>query len=204
MTPNALYYGDNLDILREYIPHESVDPIYLDPLGLCPVEHHASRAGEGMEGLQGRTEDWEILSIGLHSMEVVPMALYGDKYRGSREYLLVYAELIGAARYRGTITYQEIAGMIGLPSSGSHMGREIGQLLGEIAQEEHQNGRPMLTAIAVGVSGEPGPGFFRLARELGKLEDSSREGERELWVEEMAAVYHAWQRGVATPSRELP
>lgn len=28
---NLLYYGDNLDILREYIPDESVDLIYLDP-----------------------------------------------------------------------------------------------------------------------------------------------------------------------------
>lgn len=28
---NALYYGDNLPILREYIPAESVDLIYLDP-----------------------------------------------------------------------------------------------------------------------------------------------------------------------------
>ena len=28
---NALYYGDNLDILRDRIPPESVDLIYLDP-----------------------------------------------------------------------------------------------------------------------------------------------------------------------------
>ncbi|MBA7651579.1 hypothetical protein ES703_59398 [subsurface metagenome] len=28
---NYLYYGDNLDNLREYIPEESVDLIYLDP-----------------------------------------------------------------------------------------------------------------------------------------------------------------------------
>jgi site-specific DNA-methyltransferase (adenine-specific) len=31
MKTNALYYGDNLDILRRYIPDESVDLIYLDP-----------------------------------------------------------------------------------------------------------------------------------------------------------------------------
>ena len=29
--PNTLYYGDNLDILRQYVPDESVDLIYLDP-----------------------------------------------------------------------------------------------------------------------------------------------------------------------------
>ena len=28
---NTLYYGDNLNILREYIKDESVDLIYLDP-----------------------------------------------------------------------------------------------------------------------------------------------------------------------------
>ena len=28
---NYLYYGDNLDILREHIADESVDLIYLDP-----------------------------------------------------------------------------------------------------------------------------------------------------------------------------
>lgn len=31
ITQNTLFYGDNLKILREYIPSESVDLIYLDP-----------------------------------------------------------------------------------------------------------------------------------------------------------------------------
>jgi len=31
ITKNTLFYGDNLDILREYVPDESVDLIYLDP-----------------------------------------------------------------------------------------------------------------------------------------------------------------------------
>lgn len=29
--PNALYYGDNLEILRSHIADDSVDLIYLDP-----------------------------------------------------------------------------------------------------------------------------------------------------------------------------
>ena len=28
---NTLYYGDNLHIMREHIPDESVDLVYLDP-----------------------------------------------------------------------------------------------------------------------------------------------------------------------------
>jgi len=31
LKTNVLYYGDNLEILRNHIPHESVDLIYLDP-----------------------------------------------------------------------------------------------------------------------------------------------------------------------------
>ena len=31
MTQNTLFYGDNLDILREYLDAECVDLIYLDP-----------------------------------------------------------------------------------------------------------------------------------------------------------------------------
>jgi len=30
-APNKLYYGDNLTVLRDYIPSQSVDLIYLDP-----------------------------------------------------------------------------------------------------------------------------------------------------------------------------
>jgi site-specific DNA-methyltransferase (adenine-specific) len=30
-TTNTLFYGDNLDILRDYVADESVDLVYLDP-----------------------------------------------------------------------------------------------------------------------------------------------------------------------------
>ena len=31
ITENTLFYGDNLNVLREYIANECVDLIYLDP-----------------------------------------------------------------------------------------------------------------------------------------------------------------------------
>ena len=31
LSVNTLYYGDNLDVLRRYVPDESVDLVYLDP-----------------------------------------------------------------------------------------------------------------------------------------------------------------------------
>lgn len=117
-----------------------------------------------------------------------------SKYRGTKEYLLVYAELINAARYRGTTTYQAVAEIMGLPLTGSNMGKQVGQMLGEISEEELGHGRPMLSAIAVGVNGVPGPGFYNWARKLGRLTDDSPEAEQEFLERETRAVYETWAR----------
>ena len=122
------------------------------------------------------------------------MSAATDKYRGSKEYFLAYSELITAARHSGTTTYQAIAQIMRLPLSGSHMGREIGQMLGEISEDEHRYGRPMLSAAAVGVDGRLGTGFFTLAKELGRLEQAADpEAERQFWEKEKEAVYGAWK-----------
>ena len=73
------------------------------------------------------------------------------------------------------------------------MAREVGRALGEISAGEVRDGRPMLSALVVNVSGLPGRGFCRLARSLGKLDDDSPEGRRRFWEREIAAVYAAWQ-----------
>lgn len=99
----------------------------------------------------------------------------GDQYRGTRLYALVLVELVAAAQYRGVTTYQHIAAIMGLPSSGQHMARQIGLVLGEISEDEVGHGRPMLSAVAVGASGEPGPGFYTAAKDLGRaLTDAAR------------------------------
>lgn len=118
------------------------------------------------------------------------MPVVKDKYRGSIEYALVYSELITAARYRGTVTYQEIAKMMGLALSGNYMQSLIGQVLGEIAEDEVMRGRPMLSAIAVGVNGKPGPGLYTLAKELGRLNNQADE---DFWVSEKKALYQTWK-----------
>jgi len=48
---NTLYYGDNLDILREHMPEESVDLIYLD-LPLKRARRHREEKGEQKELFQ--------------------------------------------------------------------------------------------------------------------------------------------------------
>lgn len=115
------------------------------------------------------------------------------KYRGTKEYFLVLAELITAARYKGKVTYQEVAKLIGFPLQGNYMGAEIGHLLGEISEDEANQGRPMLSAIVVTTAGHPGPGFFELARHLGRLHSDARDEELRFWKAEVDAVYGTWQ-----------
>jgi hypothetical protein len=121
--------------------------------------------------------------------------MYPSKYQNTVLYFSVYSELIQAARYQGVTTYQTIAQIMGLPMSGGHMARETGAILGEISQNEARLERPLLSAIAVGVSGEPGPGFFGLARALGRLpEEADKEAEWAFWEAEKTAVYQTWAR----------
>lgn len=122
------------------------------------------------------------------------MPVVSDRYRGQIIYHLVYNELITAARYRGTVTYQEIAQMMGLAITGNNMGTQVGHILGEISEDEHDQSRPMLSAIAVGVSGEPGPGFYTFARQLGQIgEDATTDQKKTFWKGQKKLVYETWK-----------
>jgi hypothetical protein len=122
------------------------------------------------------------------------MNVVKNKYRGRTEYVHVLAELVRAAQYRGITTYQDIAIIMGLAMKGSNMGAETGWILGEISEDEVNSLRPMLSAVAVNVKGKAGPGFFDLARQLGKLKDG--EDEQAFWLNELEAVYAAWKRPI--------
>ena len=115
-----------------------------------------------------------------------------NKYRGTMLYPRVIAELITAAQYQGVTTYQDVAVIMGLPLQGSHMGREVGYILGEISEDEVLAGRPMLSAVAVSVGGRAGPGFFALARTLNRLAGAT--DENAFWDAERNAVYSTWKR----------
>ena len=51
----------------------------------------------------------------------------------------------------------------------------------------------MLSAVVVGVSGEPGKGFYGLAEQLGKKIPDDLQGRRQFWEEEKQAVYDTWK-----------
>jgi hypothetical protein len=121
------------------------------------------------------------------------MTIVKSKYRGSKAYFLAFSELITAARYHGVVNYLRIAQSTGLPLSGNFMGHELGQLLGEISEDEFLNGRPLLSALAVSVKGTPTAGFFTLARELGKLKSDEKADELPFWESECKDLYETWK-----------
>ncbi|MDR1241003.1 MAG: hypothetical protein LBK29_04005 [Oscillospiraceae bacterium] len=44
---NVLYYGDNLEIMRKYIPSESVDLCYIDPPFCSGRDYYMSEKDKG-------------------------------------------------------------------------------------------------------------------------------------------------------------
>ncbi len=97
--------------------------------------------------------------------------------------------LIDIARRKGRIAYSELVEKIHAIDIKAHDQR-LFHLLGEISTEEDKEGRGMLTAIVVHKSGDmqPGPGFFELAKSLGKDTTDILA----CWVKEFNRVHDYW------------
>lgn len=113
------------------------------------------------------------------------------EWKDTKEYFITYGILINAAKHSGLATYQEIAQACGLPTVGAYMGSTVGNILGAISQNELEHGRPFLSAIAVGVSGKPGPGFFDWARELNAAREE--QSEQFFFSQERKKIYEEWK-----------
>jgi 16S rRNA G966 N2-methylase RsmD len=50
LATNVLYYGDNLDILRRYLPDAAVDLVYLDPPFNSNRDHNVIFRDESAQG----------------------------------------------------------------------------------------------------------------------------------------------------------
>jgi site-specific DNA-methyltransferase (adenine-specific) len=75
---NVLYYGDNLDILKRYIPDESIDLIYLDPpfkssqnYNILFKEHNGSRAASQIRAFED-TRTWGRKTIRKERLRLSP------------------------------------------------------------------------------------------------------------------------------------
>jgi hypothetical protein len=99
--------------------------------------------------------------------------------------------MVECARRKGTIAYSALAGQIRSMRFQAHE-KPFFHFLGEISSDEDAAGRGMLTAIVVHKHGDmkPGPGFLKLAEELGRdVRDVDA-----CWVNELSRVYAAWSR----------
>jgi hypothetical protein len=122
------------------------------------------------------------------------MTTVANKYRGTKEYFLVHAELLMAARYRGTISYGDVGRILGIRQPGGRLARESGQILGEISEDEILAGRPMLSALAVtATSRKPSDGFFGLAASFGLLPNNTNAGKELFWRKTLGDLYQLWR-----------
>lgn len=97
--------------------------------------------------------------------------------------------MIQRAKLRGMIPYSELVEKVTEidlePNSYA-----LAAMLGEVSSEEDAAGRGMLSVIVVHKVGDmqPGPGFFELAKELGR--DTS--DILKCWVDELKKVHRVW------------
>ena len=97
--------------------------------------------------------------------------------------------LIERARVRGMIPYSELVSEITSMQFEAHDPR-LFKLLGEVSSSEDVKGRGMLSVIVVHKHGDmqPGPGFFDLAKRLGRDTNDIID----CWVKELKKVHAHW------------
>lgn len=97
--------------------------------------------------------------------------------------------LIARARLRGMIPYSELVAQVQMirlePESYA-----LAAMLGEISAEEDAAGRGMLSVLVVHKEGDmqPGPGFFELAKALGR----NTMDILKCWIDELKRVHAVW------------
>lgn len=107
----------------------------------------------------------------------------------------LYEKLLELAKAKKLASYSEVAPLLGLDMSQDQDRDEIAKKLGDIVFFEHENHRPMLTALIVHQGGDnnPGEGFFSAAEKIG-LFKSSRDPMKRLifWSNQVTLVHNHW------------
>ncbi len=104
---------------------------------------------------------------------------------------LIYDRLVDVARAGKTISYCEVAGLLGLDVERPQDRAQLSRILDDISYRENAEGRPLLSAVVVLPEiGYPGKGFFLLAREL---EANTFSDERSFYYYELKRVHAYWK-----------
>jgi hypothetical protein len=101
------------------------------------------------------------------------------------------AVLAECARAGNTIAYSDFIKHIrAITFTDAHDSR-LPHFLEEISVEEDQEGKGLLTALVVHKNGDykPGPGFFELAKKLGR---NTKDIDK-CWIEELKTIYAVWK-----------
>jgi len=99
---------------------------------------------------------------------------------------IIYENLKEVARNRVYTNYTDVGLLVGLePRNPILWG-----MLDEINRHEHQENRPMLSAVVINQAENiPGSGFFECARGLGLFHD---EDTLLFWINQLNAVWNYW------------
>ena len=104
----------------------------------------------------------------------------------------IYDALINAAIKGGYVTYGKLASIAGLDMELSHERAKLGEILGTISSQEHDNNRPLLSVVAwFSNSPEPSQGFYNLAESLGVY--SKKQDKQEFFIKELKETYQYWK-----------
>lgn len=93
------------------------------------------------------------------------------------------------AKKRATVPYSEVTRQLTvIPFQPDD--HRFHAMLGDVSRREGEQGRPLLSAVVVHKSGDmqPGPGFFELAKSLGREFDDIEK----FWIQELKRVWKHW------------
>jgi len=100
--------------------------------------------------------------------------------------------LIRMAAHGGTITYRDLAIAAEVPAP--HTIHKTTLALEVLARSDGAAGRPLLSAVAVGKTGRPRPGFFELLQEIGRHDGPTQGPPADATHDrELEAVHAAWR-----------
>ncbi len=105
---------------------------------------------------------------------------------------ILYDKLKGIAKQRKRTHYEDVAPLVNLNLDTIKERNELADILGKISTYEHEEGRPMLSAVVLRKDTDmPGSGFFELARELGLL---TSQNEKKFFYDEIKKVWDCWNK----------
>lgn len=102
--------------------------------------------------------------------------------------------LIDSAKRQDTIAYSDLVARVNSIHFNAYDQR-LFAMLGQISVDESDAGRPLLSVVVVHKTGDmrPGPGFFDLAKSLGR--DTSNIDK--VWTSELKEVFKHWRKAAS-------